>query len=461
MNAKTMHPGLAEEFFSLGKLATPLILTSLVSMGLAITDVIMMNWLGPAELAAGAATSDYYSIIFYVVGGIVAAMSPMLSQARGAGNVDEVREYTHHGFILALIISIPCASIVWHSPSILSLIGVEASIVDLAYGYAHMMSLTFIFMVCSVACHDFLAAHERTNIILYISLIGLPVNAIANYIFMFGKAGFPAMGLAGAGLASALVSAVMLITYIIYILNHKDFKHYHLVASRWRLSWKRMNALIRVGLPIGVSTFGELGVYLLSTVVIGVFGVEALAAHALVLRLAGALYAVPLGLSQAATVRGGMAMGANDHHAYKRTAKAALIIAISIGVFYLITLGLLRESLATNFFDEENIKIATLAITLLGLLAMTQPFECIATVSNGLLRGMKDTKIPMIISVSAFWGFGVGGGWTIAFYYGFEATGIWIGLLMASAAYCFAMFSRFIMMLRYPHLPHNNDSVLP
>lgn len=448
MNSNTESGNTIREFISLGKLAIPLILTSLVSMGLAITDVIMMNWLGPAELAAGAATSDYYSIVFYLVGGIIAAMSPILSQARGSGNATDVREYTHHGFILAIIISIPTSAIVWHSPSILSLIGVDQSVVDLAYGYAHMMSLTYIFMVCSVACHDFLAAHERTNIILYISMIGLPLNAAANYVFMFGHYGFPAMGLAGAGLASALVSATMLVAYIIYILNHDDYKHYHLIASRWNLSWERFKSLMRVGLPIGISTFGELGVYLLSTVVIGVFGVEALAAHALALRLAGVLYAAPLGLSQAATVRSGMAVGANDAKAYKRTARAALIIAISIGVFYMVTLELMRDSLATNFFNEENLNIATLAIVLLGLLAMTQPFECIATVSNGLLRGMKDTKVPMIISVSVFWLFGIGGGWTIAFIYEYEAQGIWIGLLAATIAFCLSMFSRFIFMAR-------------
>jgi len=431
------------------RLAGPLILTSLVSMGLAITDVIMMNWLGVAELGAGAATSDYFSIIFYLVGGIVAAMSPLISQARGAKNDAKVREYTQHGFILALLISIPGALIVWHSPGVLGLIGVDSTVVELAYDYAQMMSLTFIFMICCVACNDFLAAHERTQVIFYISAVGLPVNALGNYLFMFGNGGMPAMGLAGAGLASAIVSGSMLIAYIIYILSHNDFKHYQLVSSYWKLSLTRFKELLHVGLPIGVSTTGELGVYLLSTVVIGVFGVEALAAHALTLRLAGVLYAIPLGMSQASTVRTGLAVGANNEQAFKNTAATAFIITLSIGLIFLVTLILIRDSLALSFFDGQDAQIATLAITLLGILAFTQPFECIATVSNGILRGLKDTKIPMFISIGAFWIFGFAGGWSLAFYYDYQATGIWLGLLAASFAYCVAMVVRFRISTRY------------
>lgn len=436
------------EISALSRLAGPLILTSIVSMGLAITDVIMMNWLGAAELGAGAATSDYYSIIFYLIGGVVAAMSPMISQARGANNPAEVREYTHHGFILALTISIPGAFIVWYSPGMLALIGVDNTVVELAYGYAQMMSITFVFMICSVACHDFLAAHERTKVILYISAIGLPVNALGNYLFMFGNGGMPAMGLAGAGLASAVVSGLMLASYIAYIVSHKDFKHYKLISGSWQLNRARFQELFRIGLPIGISTTGELGVYLLSTVVIGVFGVEALAAHALTLRLAGVLYAVPLGMSQATTVRTGLAVGAKNEQAFKTTAATALIIALSVGFIYLVTLFLIRDSLALNFFNGQDAQIAVLAITLLGILAIIQPFECIATVSNGILRGLKDTKIPMFISIGAFWIFGFAGGWSLAFYYNFQATGIWIGLLAASLAYCIALVARFRISTR-------------
>jgi MATE family multidrug resistance protein len=438
-----------KEAWSLGKLALPLILTSLVSMGLAVTDVIMMNWLGTAELAAGAATSDYYSIIYYFFGGIIAAMAPLLSQARGAKQDDDVREFTRHGLLLALLLSLPGAFIVWHSPLVLDLIGVDHNVVLLAYDYAHMMSLTFIFMVCSVTFHDFLAAHERTRIIFYISAIGLPLNALGNYAFMFGNFGLPEMGLGGAGLSSAVVSAVMFLAYIYYISTHKEFSHYQLLSAQWRFNGQRILAIVRVGLPIGVATIGELGVYLLSTVVIGVFGVEALAAHALALRMAGVIYAVPLGMSQATTVRSGLATGANDHQAFKTTSRTALSIAISVGLIYLFSIGLFRNEIAEGFFLDDSVTILTLAATLLGILAVIQPFESVATVSNGILRGIKDTRVPMIISLVVFWGFGVAGGWSLAFYYKMEATGIWLGLLAASFCYFIAIFSRYRYSTRF------------
>jgi len=443
-----------QEALSLGTLALPLILTSLVSMGLAVTDVIMMNWLGTAELAAGAATSDYYSIVYYFFGGVVAAMAPLLSQARGAGNDDDVREFTRHGLLLALIISLPGAVIVWNSPLVLDLIGVDHNVVMLAYDYAHMMSLTFIFMVCSVTFHDFLAAHERTRIIFYISAIGLPLNALGNYVFMFGHFGMPDMGLGGAGLSSAIVSSVMFVSYLYYISSHREFSHYHLLSAQWVLNGQRMLSIIRVGLPIGAATFGELGVYLLSTVVIGVFGVDALAAHALALRMAGVIYAVPLGLSQATTVRSGLATGAKNLYAFKTTSRTALTISISVGLIYLISIGLFRHEIAAGFFVDDNVKIITLAVTLLGILAVIQPFECVATVSNGILRGIKDTRVPMFISLFVFWVFGFAGGWTLAFYYKMEAIGIWVGLFVASLSYFAAIYSRYWIATRY-HLVNN------
>jgi MATE family multidrug resistance protein len=432
-----------DEAISLSLLAIPLILTSLVSMGLAVTDVIMMNWLGTAELAAGAATSDYYSIIFYFSGGIISALAPLISQSHGSNSDTDVREFARHGFLLAILVSIPGAFIVWHSPVMLSLIGVDAAVVELAYGYAHMMSLTLLFMVCSVTFHDFLASHERTRIIFYVSIIGLPVNALANYAFMFGNWGMPEMGLAGAGLASAIVSGVMLVAYILYITSRDEFDHYQLLSAKWTFDFSRIVSITRVGLPIGVATIGELGVYLLSTVVIGVFGVQALAAHALALRLAGVIYAIPLGFSQATTVRTGLATGAKDLHAFKRTTHSAMLIAISVGFIYLLAVGLFREELVSGFFKDEDVRIITLAITLLGILAVIQPFDCVATVSNGVLRGIKDTKVPMLISIGTFWIFGFAGGWTMAFYFELEAIGIWLGLLAAVFFYFLAIVYRY------------------
>ena len=430
-----------DEMWALTRLATPLVLACLLNMGISITDVVMMSWLGTSALAAGTAASDYYSIAFHFSAGVATALSPLVSQALGARNHDEVSNLFKAGLILVLIISIPGAFLIWHSPLLLLWIGVSQEIVLLSAEYAHMMSFTFIFMLGVIACGNFLSAHQRTHVIYYVHIIALPLNAVGNYMFMFGNAYVPELGLAGAGLSSLLVAAFMFSALFAYILFHTEFRHYRIFWNIKELHRAQFLSLTKIGLPIGVSRLSELGVYLLSTVLIGIFGAEQLAAHALTLRLAGVLYAFPLGLSQATTVRVALAVGSADEVSFQRTSMVSLSIVAGITAFNSLALVFLRHPLADYFFEQQN--TSGLAVTLLAFLIIAHPIHGVATVCNGILRGIKDTYIPMWTSLTAFWGVGFTSGCLLAFYGELSAVGIWIGLLIASTTFCIALLSRF------------------
>jgi multidrug resistance protein, MATE family len=425
-----------EEAGALLKIAGPLILASLVSMGISITDVVMMGWLSSTALAAGAAVSDYYSVFFYLTAGIVAAISPMISQSLGARQSYKIRSITQQGFMIAMGITIPGAIMVWNADVMLHWLGIESLVVEMGQPYAHMMAFTYFAMMAVNVLHYFLSAHEKTRVILIITATALPINALGNYALIFGNFGLPELGLLGAGLASLISASYMFLMLLLYTTNHEVLKRYRLLAKPFTHRDNYIPEIFRVGSPIGLSNLGEMGVFLFATVTMGVFGVEVLAAHTIALRMAGVLYAFPMGMAQAATVRVGYAIGAKNSESVHRIMKTALSLSVVSGTAFLIGTLLLNSQIVGWFLNGQSVaSIQTQAAMFLILLAIIQPFDGLGCVGAGILRGFKDTQIPMVFSILAFWGVGFIGGWSLAFVAGMQGMGIWIGLTGSAIAY--------------------------
>ena len=422
----------------------PLMLASLVNMGMSITDVIMMGWIGPLALAAGAVASDFYSIVFYVCAGVIGAVSAIVSHARGAGHHRLIRRTMQQALWAVALLSVPGVLAIWHSPKLLAAIGVQDEIIAGTGEYARMMALTLVPMLGVAVWRQLLAAFADTRSIFRITLITLCLNAAGNYVFMFGKLGFPELGLAGAGLSSALCAAFMLAALSVYVMRNPKLWRYRLFKSPAGPDWEHLRELFRIGLPIGISSLGEVGVYLLSTAVIGIFGAEALAAHAVALRMAGVLYAFPVALSQAATVRVALAAGAGDPNARAQAAHVALASAITAGLVVILAVVPAREAIAGLFIggSSDAGHIVSYAARLLCILAAMQVFEYFGTVANGVLRGIKDTQVPMLISIVSFWGVATAIGLFAGFGLAQHALGIWLGLGSGAVAFSALMLAR-------------------
>jgi MATE family multidrug resistance protein len=298
------------------------------------------------------------------------------------------------------------------------------------------MGFTFIAMLGVNLLHYILSAHSRTKTVFYASALALPLNALGNYALMFGHFGLPALGLAGAGWSSLFAASFMFSFLLLTITKHHYAKHYHLF-TRPQLNAKTLKEIIHVGLPIGISNLGEMGVFLLVTVIMGRFGAEAVAAHIVALRVAGVIYAIPLGYAQAATVRIGLAIGSKQYEQIRQVFFTSLIIAASVGVFYLSVIGLFRQEISWIFLEVDDLSqdMMVQASLFLLLLAISQPIECIGTVGSGILRGFKDTHSTMLFSLIAFWGVAFVGGNSLAFYLDMAGTGLWLGLAGGSIAF--------------------------
>lgn len=433
----------------LSVIAAPLVLSSLVSMGVSVVDLVMMAWLGPQSLAAGAVVSDYYSVFFYLFVGLIASTTAIIARAIGAGDHREVRNTVHGGVLIALLAGLIGLLIMWNTDIGLRLIGIDASMIAIGLPYAQIMGLTFIALLGVNLLHYFLSAHGETRVIFYASLLALPLNALGNYALMFGNLGLPALGLAGAAWSSFVATSFMFVFLACALWARRCTADYDLL-SRPRLQWSSIREILRVGMPIGISNLGEMGVFLLATVIMGRFGPEAVAAHIIALRMAGVVYAVPLGFAQAATVRIGLAIGARQSENLRIVFMTSLTIAAGVGVLFFSLIALFRADLSILFLatDQATAEMVMQASLFLLLLAVAQPMDCIGAVGNGILRGFKDTRVPMVFSLLAFWGVGFAGGLVMAFEYELAGTGLWLGLAGSSIAFGLLVIGRLLWRWR-------------
>ncbi|MEE8351488.1 MAG: MATE family efflux transporter [Rhodospirillales bacterium] len=429
----------AGETSALLGLAAPMVCVALVNMGMSITDTVMMGWISPTALAAGAVVSDLYSIVYYFMAGILSAVSPLIAHAMGAGNMGNVSRIMRRGFVAALFLVVPASVSVWYASDLLGLFGVEERVITLGREYARMMALTIVPMMFVAVWRNAFAALSRPRVFLIATLAALPVNALANYVLMFGLGEIPAMGLAGAGLASALVAFGLVAGFSVYSFLNREMRDLRLFRH-WRLVDRAgLQEIFRLGIPIGFYSIGEVGVFLLSTVIISLFGTEALAAHAITLRMAGVVYAAALGLSQAATVRVGYAVGRDDNLQVREAVWTSMAAGVVSGVAIFIGLSATAAALPWMFLDAASAAAGDVAVhardllLLLGILSLGQSPRAMA---SAVLRGFKDTRVPMVLCLSGNWAIGMPVSYGAAFFLGYGADGVWAGLavgVMASA----------------------------
>ena len=423
-------------------LAAPLTGTALVNMGMSITDTVMMGWMGSIPLAAGAVVSDLYSIVFYFMSGILATVAAVLAQALGRDDNDGIMNAMRNGFQAALILAIPAFVIVWNMDLVLMAFGIEGQVGSLGNEYAKQMAFATVAMLGVAVWRNVFSAFGKPRIFLIMVLMALPLNAMLNYVLMFGKFGMPEMGLAGAGFSSALVAFAMMAGFTIYAGRDAVIKKHLLYGQLLRIEREGLAEIFRVGVPSGLATLGNVGIYLISTPIISLFGAEALAAHAIALRLAGVFYAIPVGLSQAATVRIGYTVGRGDHVATGYVKRTAIAMATVAGVICLGVLVMASDALPKLFLIGETGGATAIASTLIIFLGVLNFAECPNVVAGGVLRGFKDTRIPMMLTLAGYWGLGAPVMALMAETAGYGAQGVWFGLVIGVYATATLMLGR-------------------
>jgi len=421
-------------------LGGPLVAAQVAHMLITVTDTVMLGWLGTEELAAGALAFQFI-FIFYIFGlGIGAAMMPLIAGALGQEDPQAVRRSTRMGFwalfALSIAFLIPLGLV---EPILVTVLGQSPVLADLANQYMIWAKWSIIPMFAIVGQRSFFSSVEWAKTVLILTLLAAALNGLLNYGLIFGNFGLPRMEMAGAGLATLIANSAVALAGFLIMAKAKTFQEYTLFVRAWRPDWPALREITVLAFPIGLTIFAEAGLFSAASIMIGWIGTLPLAAHAIVLQLASLTFMVPLGLSQAGSVRVGNANGRGSPMDVGRAGWSVFIIGMSFATLAAILFFLVPKPLISLYLDFSNPDAAAVlatAIPLLWVAAAFQLADAAQAVASGSLRGLKDTRVPMQIAVFSYWAIGVSVAYMLAFPLGWGAEGVWFGLafgLLAAA----------------------------
>ena len=413
-------------------LAWPLILSNLTMAAIQATDVVLMGWLGARPLAASALGLNLTFAFSLICLGLVTASSPMMATALGAKiqAVHEVRRTFRQSFWMVGTVTIPVWLILWNSEPIILALGQEPALARDAQLFLHGYMWSMLPFLLFQAMRNFVAALERPGWVLAISLSGIVLNALLSYSLIFGKFGLPAWGIFGGGLGSSIVWTLLAAMLALVIVTDRQFRRFHLFGHFWRPDWPRYRRLWKLGFPIGLAMGFEGGVFSAAAYLMGLIDAESVAAHAVALQIAALSFMVPWGLAQASTVRVGLFLGRRDRAGIARAGWTAWALGVGFMALMAILIWSIPRELITLFLDDtpENARVIALGVSFLAIAAIFQVADGAQVVGAGMLRGLHDTRIPMIFTFIGYWAIGIGVGAWLAFRQGWHGQGIWTGL---------------------------------
>ncbi len=445
-NAAAQPPGFRAQARAVLGLGLPLIGSHMAQFGLHVTDTIMLGWYGVLDLAAGALGAMMFFAFFTFGSGYANAVMPMVATAAAREDETEVRRATRMGLWLSMLYALLVLPIfVWSEPILLGL-GQEAGVSALGGAYLAIVGLGLGPALMVMVLKSYLAALGRTQVVMWVTVAAVFVNVFFNWVFIFGNLGAAEMGARGAAAASVLVQLFTLGVMLGYAVWLPALRRYALMVRFWRPDWAAMRAVNALGLPIGLAMLAETGMFAASAVMMGWLGTQTLAAHSIALEITAMFFMIHMGLSNAATVLVGRARGRRDMAGLRASARVSVIISMAVAVTTMAIYLMLGEVMVGAFLAPDNPEravIVPLGVTLLWVAALFQLADGAQAMAMGLLRGIQDTKWPMVIAAVSYWLIGIPAGYALAFVAGLEGVGLWLGLVVGLTVASLALMLRF------------------
>ena len=432
-------------------LAWPMVVTNFAQTAMTATDVLMLSRLGPDTLAASGLGTNLH-FLFMIFGlGLVLGVAPVLAQEIGAKRheVRRVRQTVRHGFWLSILISLPIWIVLWNGHTILIVIGQDESLAAKAGEYMRTLQWSILPFFAYIVLRSFISALERPMWAMAIMVIAVGLNALANYALIFGHLGMPALGIRGSGLATTIASTMMFLAMAAVVTFDRQFRRYRLFGRLWRVDRYQFVHLLKLGFNIGLLLTFEVGLFAATGLIMGIIGRNTIAAYMVTIQLSSLAFMVPLGISQAATVRVGLAYGAKSLSGVKRAGWASFYLATGFMFLVASVMVLIPEQLIGLFLNKEIAESAvvfSLAITFLKYVALFQIVDGAQAVAGGMLRGIQDTKIPVLVGAVGYWAVGMPVGLLLAFIFGWKGVGMWLGLASGLAFVAIALLWRWVMV---------------
>jgi MATE family, multidrug efflux pump len=427
-------------------LALPLAAANLAQMAMAVTNTVMVGRLGAMPLAAAGLGGMLYFTGGVTLQGVLSAVAPIAALALGAGDRRAAGRSAGAGLVLAVLFTLPFIAALISLDRLLAALGYDAALAAEIGRYLRAIAWGAPAFLGFAVLRSLLAALSHTRPVMAVVLVCIAGNAILNWALIFGHLGAPALGMAGSGYASAINQWLMLAGLALCARIMPDLAALRVLRNAFAARRLEMVQILRLGLPIGGMRGIEVGVFMTAGVLMGILGPAALAAHQLVLNCAGITFMVPLGLSQAATVRVAYELGAGQAVAARRAGFVALALGIGFMSAAAVVLWTAPDAIIgvyVDIADPANRETVQIARRLIAIAAIFQVFDGMQVIAAGALRGFKDTMVPMLLATFGYWGIGFTGCWLFAFPLGYGAVGLWWGLALGLAAVAVMLTLRF------------------
>jgi len=430
-------------------LGLPLIASHLAQFAISLTDAIMLGWYDVNALAAQVLAGVLWFVLFLFGSGFAFAVMPMVAQAQARGEITQVRRVTRMGLWVSMMFAALAVPLLLAAPWWLSALGQVPQVAALATDYLAIAAWGLFPALGVMVLKSFLAALEHTRIVLWVTLGAVGVNVAVNYALIFGNWGAPELGIEGAAWASLAVQIASLVGLALYA-RFVTAEH-TLFVRFWRPDPQAFGQVFRLGWPIGLTNLAEVGLFAASSVMMGWLGAVPLAAHGIALQITSLTFMAHIGLSNAATVRAGQAVGRGDGANLWRGAGVAIGLSMGFVVVTVAAFLLVPEPLIGLFLspgDPARGQVLAIGIVLLAAAALFQVVDAAQVMALGLLRGMQDTRVPMVIAVLSYWALGVPMSYVLGFPAGLGGVGIWLGMALGLALAGLLLMVRFVTRAR-------------
>ncbi len=425
-------------------LGLPLIGSHVAQFAISLTDAVMLGWYDVGALAAQVLGGQLFFLFFLVGSGFAWGAMALVAQAGGAGDRAEARRATRMAAWLSGLFAVLTMPVFLTADPLLRAIGQQPETAALAGDYLAWQGWSIFPALGVMVLKSTLAGLERTQVVLWVTLAALVVNGAANYALIFGNWGMPEMGIRGAAIASLASTALSAVVLTLYA--WRALPDYDLFARFWRFDAAAFGTVFRLGWPIGLTSLAETGLFAASSVMMGWIGTVALAAHGIALQVVSAMFMIHVGLSNVATIRAGNAVGRGEPRDLRRGAQVVTGIAMAVALATAVVFLVVPEVLIAGFVDPGDPargEVMRIGIVLLAAAALFQVADAAQIMALGLLRGVSDTRAPMVIAAVSYWVVGVPLGYALGFVAGFEGPGIWLGMGVGLALAAAAMMWRF------------------
>lgn len=412
-------------------LGLPLAGAQLAQMAINTTDVLMIGRLGAEELAAAVLAFNVYMLIWFFGMGVIQAVIPLAARARGQRAMRDMRRSVRMGFWVVALYCLPMWVVMYFTGDILLALGQDPAVSAMAGDYMRVLQWTLLPALLIMAVRGFLTVMERAQVVLFATIAGAVVNAVLDYVLIFGHFGFPRLELVGAGIASVISSASTFGLLALYAAFHQKLKRYFIFGRIWRADWPVFFQIVRLGWPIGVTIVAEAALFGASAIMIGWIGTLPLAGHGIALQIASLTFMVPVGLSQAAMTRVGLASGRGDRAGIGRAGWTAFGVTFVFMGCFAVLFWTMPETLVSLYLDLDNPDteaVLAFGASYLIVAALFQLADGGQIIGVNNLRGLGDTTVPLIYALFGYWVVGISLSLGLGFWAGFDGVGIWIGL---------------------------------